>query len=87
MSRDARKLVLRVQSQKQARGKRLEIPDLERRHVVKTKGLISYAVIVKLICAFVFAKAKFRFSHDAAHIIKKVCKCEVIYIISISISL
>ena len=37
--------------------------------VVKPKALISFAVTANLICAFVFAYAKFRFSHDAAHII------------------
>ena len=38
--------------------------------VVKTKVLISFAVTgtAKLICAFVFAYAKYCFSHDAAHI-------------------
>ena len=36
--------------------------------VAKTKELISFAVTAKLICAFVFALAKIRFSHDAAHI-------------------
>ena len=36
--------------------------------VAKTKALISFAVTAKLICAFVFAYAKVRFSHDAAHI-------------------
>ena len=36
-------------------------------YVVKTKALISFAVTVKLICIFVFAYAKSRFSHDAAH--------------------
>ena len=35
----------------------------------KTKALISFAVTAKLICVFVFAYAKSRFSHDAAHII------------------
>ena len=35
--------------------------------VAKTKGLISFAVTAKLICVFVFAYAKSRFSHDAAH--------------------
>ena len=30
--------------------------------------LISFAVTAKLICIFVFAYAKSRFSHDAAHI-------------------
>ena len=31
-------------------------------------ALISFAVTAKLICAFVFASAKIRFSHDTAHI-------------------
>ena len=35
---------------------------------MKTKALISFAVTVKLICVFVFAYTKSRFSHDAAHI-------------------
>ena len=34
--------------------------------VAKTKLLISFAVTAKLICVFVFAYAKSRFSHDAA---------------------
>ena len=40
-------------------------------HVAKTKALISFAVIAKLICVFVFAYAKTRFSHDGARIVKK----------------
>ena len=36
-------------------------------HVAKTKALISFAVTVKLICVFVFADAKSRFSHNKAH--------------------
>ena len=36
--------------------------------VAKTKALISCAATVQLICASVFAYAKSRFSHDAAHI-------------------
>ena len=36
-------------------------------HVAKTKALISFAVTTKLICVFVFAYAKIRFSHVAAH--------------------
>ena len=36
--------------------------------VAKTKALISFAVTAKLICVFVFAYAKSRFSHDTAHI-------------------
>ena len=35
---------------------------------MKTKALISFAVTAKLICVFVFAYAKIRFSHDKAHI-------------------
>ena len=34
----------------------------------ETKTLISCAATVQLICAFVFAYARGRFSHDAAHI-------------------
>ena len=37
-------------------------------HVAKTKALISFAVTAKLICVFVFAYAKSRFSHNEAHI-------------------
>ena len=37
--------------------------------VAKTKALISFAATAKLICVFVFAYAKIRFSHVAAHII------------------
>ena len=36
-------------------------------YVAKTKALISFAVTAKLICVFVFANAKNRFSHDAAN--------------------
>ena len=36
-------------------------------YVVKTKALISFAATAKLICVFVFAYAKSRFSQDAAH--------------------
>ena len=46
-------------------------------YVAKTKALISFsvtfAVTAKLICVFVFAYAKSRFSHDAAH--KYSCIC------------
>ena len=38
--------------------------------VAKTKALVSFAVTAKLICVFVFAYAKSRFSHDAAHLVK-----------------
>ena len=36
--------------------------------IAKTKALISFAVTAKLICVFVFAYAKSRFSHDAAQL-------------------
>ena len=36
--------------------------------MAKTKALISFAVTAKLICVFVLAYAKSRFSYDAAHI-------------------
>ena len=38
-------------------------------HVAKTKALISCAVTAQLICVFVFAYAKSRFSHNGAHIL------------------
>ena len=37
-------------------------------YVAKTKALISFAVTAKVICVFVFANAKIRFSHNEAHI-------------------
>ena len=36
---------------------------------MKTKALISFAVTVQLICAFVYAYAKSRFSHVKAHMV------------------
>ena len=36
--------------------------------MAKTKALISFAVTAKLICVFLFAYAKSRFSHDEAQI-------------------
>ena len=44
---------------------------------MKTKALISFAVTAKLICVFVFAHAKSRFSHDEAQIISNVPKMKV----------
>ena len=38
--------------------------------VAKSKALISFAVTAKLICVFVFAYAKGRFSHNEAQIMK-----------------
>ena len=43
---------------------RLEISDLGSRGIAKTKALISCAVTAQLICVFVFAYAKSRFSHN-----------------------
>ena len=40
-------------------------------YAAKLKVLISCPVTMQLICAFVFAYAKSRFSHDTAHI----CTC------------
>ena len=37
---------------------------------MKTKALISFAVTAKLICVFVFAYAKKRFSHNEAQLIQ-----------------
>ena len=42
---------------------------------MKTKALISCVVTVQLICAFVFAYAKSRFSNDAAHLMIKTDNC------------
>ena len=36
---------------------------------MKTKVLISFTVTAKLICVFVFAYAKERFSHNEAHVL------------------
>ena len=52
-----------VQPQKLAKGWKFRI------YVAKTKELISCAVTAQLICVFVFAYAKSRFSHDTAHCI------------------
>ena len=37
-------------------------------YAAKTKTPISCAVTAQLICAFVFAYAKSRFTHDAAYV-------------------
>ena len=37
-------------------------------YVVKTKALISFAVTAKLVCVFVFAYVKSRFSYDEAQL-------------------
>ena len=54
-------------------GWRLEILGIKKKrdctiHIAKTKALISCAVTPQLICVFVFACAKIRFSHNGAQI-------------------
>ena len=45
----------------------------------ENKGVISFAVTVKLICVFVFAYAKSRFSHDEAQLISAFNGLFIIY--------
>ena len=45
-------------------------------YAAKTKSLISCAVFAQLICAFVFAYAKSRFCHDAAHHVLLIFHCD-----------
>ena len=40
--------------------------------VAKTKALIGFAVTAKLICVFVFAYAKSRFSHNETHVVVRI---------------
>ena len=50
-------------------------------YVAKTKALISFAVTVKRICAFVFAYADCWFSHAEAHMMFSLGgqQCYIIY--------
>ena len=57
-----------VQSQKQGLDLSRILRDCNIR-VAKTKALISFAVIAKLVCAFVFANANYWFSHAKAQIL------------------
>ena len=55
------------------KGRKLKILEIGRGGLVlsvwrKQKALISFAVTAKLISAFVFAHAKYWFSHDATYI-------------------
>ena len=43
--------------------------DLGSGGVAKTSALIRFAITAKLICVFVIAYTKIRFSHDAAYLI------------------
>ena len=66
-----------VQSKKMAKSLEFRIYRKKRDctiYVAKTKALISFGVTAKLICVFVFAYAKGRFSHDAAHMISVTSK-------------
>ena len=75
-----------VQSQKQARSlgfkKNRNYCTIR---VTKTKALISFAVTVKLICAFVFAWAKMQFSHHAAHVMLLLCQMQMQILMQIKI--
>ena len=42
--------------------------------IAETKALISFVVTAKLICIFVFAYAKSRFSQDTAHVYLMIMK-------------
>ena len=57
-----------VQAQKMARGWKFWIEKVEEFYYLcsKNKGADEVPVTVKLICAFVFAYTKCRFSHDTA---------------------
>ena len=61
-----------VQPQKMVIGSKFRIYKVEEFTIYKatTKVLISFAVTAKLICDFVFAYAKGRISHDAAHMLQ-----------------
>ena len=79
MSRIARKFPTRsrctginraVTPHKMARGLKFQIWEEDGLFYLrsKTKGVISCTFSAQLICAFIFASAKYRFSHDTAHI-------------------
>ena len=59
-----------VQPQKMARSLKFRITVVEGLYYpYSKKALISCTVTAQLICVFVFAYAKIRFSHDEAHIV------------------
>ena len=53
---------------------------------MKTKVLISFAVTAKLICVFVFAYARNRFSRDEAQMIRELFS-EAVIVVSVKSSL
>ena len=62
-----------VQPQKMVRGLKFQIHEVEGLCYLcsKNKGADQLCCYRKLICAFVFAYAKSRFSHDAANFLSK----------------
>ena len=60
-----------VQSQKIARDLKFRKYRNDTIYVAKTKVLISCTVTIQLICAFVIAYAKSRFSRDVANILSR----------------
>ena len=63
---------------------RVEISDLGSRgcelYVAKAKALISCLATMQLVCAFVFAYVKSRFSHDVAQlllVLHKIVSCSL----------
>ena len=59
-----------VQSQKVARGWKFWFEKVKELYYLcsENKGVISFTVTTKLICAFVFAYADCWFSHEVAHL-------------------
>ena len=57
--------------------------------MAKTKTLISFAVTAKLICVFVFAYAKSRYSHDEAQMLSYTpdisMRCNIVVVFKIYI--
>ena len=60
---------LAVQSQKMARGLKFCIKEVEELYYLWSKNIGADQLTAKLICIFVFAYAKSRFSHNKAHFI------------------
>ena len=49
--------------------------------MAKTKALISCAVTAQLICVFVFAYAKSRFSHNEVHLMKLMIPVDIHFVL------
>ena len=50
-------------------------------YVAKTKAPISFAVTANLICVFVYAYAKSRFSHEETHLMEDKTYLKIHYIV------